>query len=462
MCVFDPSGAEVGPESETGRDVNGPRHGQQFTLAGLLTAFLTAVCRAGLTSPRRSGGTFRPEQLTQVLAATRQLESFLNPDRRTFDDPIRMSPPEDLLGLAMRDREDVARQNDPSGDTLRTAVRRIQFGMNFVLERWGLGALTHIPPEEPVEIGEATLDWGFEYWFFGEPPVGDQIRIDRGAFRHLPWVMVRELARSGRMLRSGLGPPHFFRMRPRLTASPGASATRAAREAVQSFHRLLKAFTMFKGDAYFVLDAADGMGKAARRIPDWGWNAIYSSAGFEDAGVVAATAHMGVRTLTARVLTGLEHAAKRVWERKGVDASGVPLPLAWTAEAGEEAQHYLADQLRVNTERWRVALDVEEERWRQAVRSKAKRVRVAEQERAFYLDDHRRPIATGLDPVVTAFLTLIATESPDPIKFPEMRKRRSILKGVNQVELRQRLPEPLATYVRSGRTGYYFELPPLE
>ena len=58
------------------------------------------------------------------------------------------------------------------------------------------------------------------------------------------------------------------------------------------------------------------------------------------------------------------------------------------------------------------------------------------------------------------FFKAIADAYPDPVKFKKMQARESSLYGKHSTrDLLNRLPPPLARLVRSGKDGYYLELP---
>jgi hypothetical protein len=86
------------------------------------------------------------------------------------------------------------------------------------------------------------------------------------------------------------------------------------------------------------------------------------------------------------------------------------------------------------------------------------RVRCDESDRSVYLDGKR--VASEVELAVFRFFRAIAESYPDPISYKKIADRVPGFHGKHPTrDLKDRLPSPLASWVKSGKHGYHLRLP---
>jgi hypothetical protein len=86
------------------------------------------------------------------------------------------------------------------------------------------------------------------------------------------------------------------------------------------------------------------------------------------------------------------------------------------------------------------------------------RVRCDEGDRSISLDG--KVVVREVEIAVFRFFNVIAEAYPDPVPFAKIRARTRGLHGKHPTrDLKDRLPSPLSQWVKSGKHGYFLNLP---
>jgi hypothetical protein len=88
--------------------------------------------------------------------------------------------------------------------------------------------------------------------------------------------------------------------------------------------------------------------------------------------------------------------------------------------------------------------------------TKPARIRCDDDTRAFFIDG--KTVAENIDATAYTFIKAVVVAHPDPVNFRDVEKLPG-MKGKHATQTKKKLPKSVLKYLKSGRAGYWIELP---